>query len=324
MSSNSSQKRSFHHNRQLPARTSYFNQPLFIKTDNTVNNKVFQTTGLHPQILENQFMRRAFTLIELLVVIAIIAILAAILFPVFAQAKNAAKKTASLSNLKQIGTAAQLYMGDYDDTTPPIFWFDPNQLDYPTSQGFHYYPLLMLPYTKNEQIFLDSNDKYTDPALTDPQGKGRFDPTSSYRYYFMGANPSYGYNYRYLNTYLGTVTIQGMPTRQFSGISSTSIDQVAQTVMFAEATMKNLRGITNPVGYAEINPPFAITDQNYLGWTGTFPDARSQGQLWGRYDQKSVLVTWFDSHAKFTPIQSLKVEGTTEQEVNRFWNGIQN
>ncbi|MFX9608458.1 prepilin-type N-terminal cleavage/methylation domain-containing protein, partial [Acinetobacter baumannii] len=58
---------------------------------------------------------RAFTLIELLVVIAIIAILAAILFPVFAQAKLAAKTTASLSNMKQIGTGNQLYYNDFDD-----------------------------------------------------------------------------------------------------------------------------------------------------------------------------------------------------------------
>ena len=62
--------------------------------------------------------RRAFTLIELLVVIAIIAILAAILFPVFAQAKLAAKKTAGLSQMKQIGMASQLYQGDYDDGLP--------------------------------------------------------------------------------------------------------------------------------------------------------------------------------------------------------------
>ena len=66
-------------------------------------------------------LRRAFTLIELLVVIAIIAILAAILFPVFAQAKLAAKKTASLSNVKQIGTSTQIYVGDYDDVTPSIW-----------------------------------------------------------------------------------------------------------------------------------------------------------------------------------------------------------
>jgi prepilin-type N-terminal cleavage/methylation domain-containing protein len=62
--------------------------------------------------------RRAFTLIELLVVIAIIAILAAILFPVFAQAKEAAKKTQTLSNFKQTGLAANVYITDTDDTFP--------------------------------------------------------------------------------------------------------------------------------------------------------------------------------------------------------------
>lgn len=61
---------------------------------------------------------KAFTLIELLVVIAIIAILAAILFPVFAQAKLAAKKTAGLAQMKQIGTSLQIYLSDFDDGMP--------------------------------------------------------------------------------------------------------------------------------------------------------------------------------------------------------------
>ena len=63
-------------------------------------------------------MKKAFTLIELLVVIAIIAILAAILFPVFAQAKKAAKSIATVSNLKQVGTAFKMYVGDNDDAYP--------------------------------------------------------------------------------------------------------------------------------------------------------------------------------------------------------------
>jgi prepilin-type N-terminal cleavage/methylation domain-containing protein len=70
-------------------------------------------------------MKRAFTLIELLVVIAIIAILAAILFPVFAQAKEAAKKTTALSNVKQMGTGFAIYLGDSDDTFPLGYRFTP-------------------------------------------------------------------------------------------------------------------------------------------------------------------------------------------------------
>ena len=87
-------------------------------------------------------MKKAFTLIELLVVIAIIAILAAILFPVFAQAKNAAKKTADLSNIKQNTTAAIMYAGDADDIMPHYNWPDS-----------YIFAARLLPYTKNRDIF---------------------------------------------------------------------------------------------------------------------------------------------------------------------------
>src|ERR1035437_317399 len=66
----------------------------------------------------NTVKASAFTLIELLVVIAIIAILAAILFPVFARAKEAAKSTAELSNAREIGLSYKLYISDSDDTMP--------------------------------------------------------------------------------------------------------------------------------------------------------------------------------------------------------------
>src|SRR5579862_3576887 len=73
---------------------------------------------MHPQ------NRRGFTLIELLVVIAIIAILAAILFPVFAQAREKARQTTCVNNNKQWTTAAMMYVQDYDETFPPAFgWY---------------------------------------------------------------------------------------------------------------------------------------------------------------------------------------------------------
>lgn len=120
-------------------------------------------------------MKYAFTLIELLVVIAIIAILAAILFPVFAQAKVAAKKSVAISNAKQQGLGLVMYVGDYEDTYPrnddcvlnsslnPKF----RAASYNTSAGVGctgpYYNRLnnfswqkwIMPYVKNTEVFFD-------------------------------------------------------------------------------------------------------------------------------------------------------------------------
>src|SRR5437867_3518932 len=67
--------------------------------------------------------RSAFTLIELLVVIAIIAIIAALLFPVFAQARDKARQAACFSNLRQIGSALAMYVQDYDEHMPNCCWW---------------------------------------------------------------------------------------------------------------------------------------------------------------------------------------------------------
>ncbi len=94
-------------------------------------------------------MKRAFTLIELLVVIAIIAILAAILFPVFAQAKLAAKQSRSLSEMRQLSMSVMMYAGDADDYFVPASARSTNPADTPTiwTEG-------LLPYVKNTAIFV--------------------------------------------------------------------------------------------------------------------------------------------------------------------------
>ena len=130
-------------------------------------------------------MRKGFTLIELLVVIAIIAILAAILFPVFAKAREKARQTTCLSNLKQIGLASLQYVQDYDERTtlwrvgplpaaitlpsgkvdPYIFWYD-----------------AINPYAKNWQMFQCPS---IDPAWTTGVCRGwRYMYGPNWRYAF--------------------------------------------------------------------------------------------------------------------------------------------
>ena len=106
----------------------------------------------------------AFTLIELLVVIAIIAILAAILFPVFAQAREKARQTACVSNLKQIVTGVRMYMDDYDGSTPA----NGNNLADPQSFGGSVLrraddpqsaPAVFNPYIKNYAVWICPSDQ---------------------------------------------------------------------------------------------------------------------------------------------------------------------
>lgn len=135
------------------------------------------TFGIRPwtaaKLLLRQFdesdMKRAFTLIELLVVIAIIAILAAILFPVFAQAKEAAKRTACLSNAKQIALSQKMYSADNDDTLPIFHAY--NTTPAPWTDGHSGTETLLLPYVKSKEIFkspIDNGGPYlaVDPGLS--------------------------------------------------------------------------------------------------------------------------------------------------------------
>ena len=98
--------------------------------------------------------RRGFTLIELLVVIAIIAILASILFPVFARAREKARETSCRSNLKQIGLALHMYASDYDELLPVA-----NDDPVATPAAGPGLPDIIQPYVKNTQIHRCPSDK---------------------------------------------------------------------------------------------------------------------------------------------------------------------
>jgi prepilin-type N-terminal cleavage/methylation domain-containing protein len=268
---------------------------------------------------------RAFTLIELLVVIAIIAILAAILFPVFAQAKVAAKKTASISNMKQVALSTQIYMTDSDDILPPLRWYNPADLAIPSTYGFYFYPVLMQPYSKNVEMFLDPTDRGDDPAMrfSACPNAARFDKSGCAYWYLTGAFPSYGYNRRYLNT----ITPGAFGAITYTGVSATSLGSPAETVMFAEATGKDLVSpsqpiVRNDVGYHRIDAPSFWLPKASADPAARPFDARTQGQLWGRYDSKKVIVNWLDGHTKYVPIDSLVGQGTTIEEKDRFWNGL--
>jgi prepilin-type N-terminal cleavage/methylation domain-containing protein/prepilin-type processing-associated H-X9-DG protein len=121
--------------------------------------------------------RKGFTLIELLVVIAIIAILAAILFPVFAQAREKARQTSCLSNTKQMGLGIMMYTQDYDETYPAGYYYgDPTQTSNLDATGIIQWSGVTQPYVKNEQIFVCPSDPNKGIAPTN----------------FIGENQGYG------------------------------------------------------------------------------------------------------------------------------------
>src|SRR5687768_239144 len=125
-------------------------------------------------MLSRLAVRRAFTLIELLVVIAIISILAGILFPTFARAREAARQASCTSNIKQITTALTMYAQDYDECLP----YDRFNF------GEYSWMYALNPYIKNAGIWKDPSD----PAAADTwEGT----PTD--------ASVSYGYNFLFLN-----------------------------------------------------------------------------------------------------------------------------
>lgn len=206
--------------------------------------------------------RRAFTLIELLVVIAIIAILAAILFPVFAQARDKARQTSCLSNNRQMGIALMMYVQDYDETYPGNLQLEETIAN--PSKPFLRKPfdMQLLPYIKNTQIFFCPSDSlsYRVPATSssltfwDENYRAKGLPRS-YQYVGNIVTAETGSTAPYVdkNTGVSTYPGPGEPSGSGRGRSLAAVDRPSETVVFVEVWGKS----SDPTDSSYVGSPHA-------------------------------------------------------------------
>lgn len=256
--------------------------------------------------------RRAFTLIELLVVIAIIAILAAILFPVFAQAKAAAKRTADLSNTKNITLGMILYSADADDCVPPVFLGDWNDA------GGNRYKMLVwkdlcLPYIKNGGTYPKANG---DPNTVQERGNdgGIFKSPTYDGAWLRNDTPNgiggdgtgrFPRSYA-LNTDAGKN--EGVGNKQFDpgGARDSIFPWVEDKNRGNEGGSGNMTSLENPAGTTMIvgtRMPYAHMQGYYIVYgCDDFPCGMKSNQVtWMRSVGNGMLnLGYFDGHAKGT------------------------
>jgi len=218
---------------------------------------------------------RGFTLIELLVVIAIIAILAAILFPVFAQARDKARQTTCLNNCKQMGTAVQMYLQDYDEAFPKGDGFAvPAQFGFGANnniESWENWPWFYGPYVKSVAVFDCPNS---------PDDTGNLTGVN------WANDGNYGYNYSGLNNDQNVNTGLGYLARAYS-----ELDRPAETFVIFDAGDTQVRaGTNNWAGLLEELDLNLNCDANQIGT---------------RYSKEGALrhsgtanVVYADGHAK--------------------------
>jgi|SRR5579871_515508 len=230
-----------------------------------------------------------FTLIELLVVIAIIAILAAILFPVFAQARAKARQTSCLSNFKQVSLSILMYNQDYDETMPPQENGRVFSGDWHTD---YLWPELVAPYIKNWQIFACPED----PKANDNSYLSWFgypaNTAGQQRDYARATFTDFGYNYNYMSP---LVFSGGTPT--FYGTTLAAIGQPAATILGTDSSYSYPYNNSAGIGLNYVYSPDALlwSPTTTPIWYG-FVAPRHSGQ---------ANVAFADGHTKSQTIGQL-------------------
>jgi len=287
-------------------------------------------------------LKKGFTLIELLVVIAIIAILAAILFPVFAQAKEAAKDTANLSNTKQIGLSIIMYGSDYDDMYV-LSMLSSNTVDLGWQD-------LVQPYTKNWGLLIH-------PKRTAPNGGD----VNFKRLQYYGIAPKAATNptaaVRTLGYYeWNHATLTGGQTVRFDGvagfgnpdadwlgrapgasISQTSVENVGEVLMAAEAANWDFWWSVGDYAFKScvVWQPEATYSSYGVGWGFASPlamkrpDGPRSGINTGCYFPKGMTTyVATDGSAKAVDYRGRLLERTTRADgsvvLRRLWTGSTN
>lgn len=255
---------------------------------------------------------RGFTLIELLIVIAVIAILAAILFPVFARARENARRSSCQSNLKQIGLGIMQYAQDYDEVMVPAWhegacsagqgWQPTNSGSFGCYDNFKWMDMLQ-PYVKSEQLFncpSVSSKSISNYVQADGSKYGHYAANLGYRSAGNTRNPPFSF-------YTQTAS-QSVPIR------TAQIQAPVSTVMVTETRSASYSGaascvMTFPSSSGSVANSFDLRE---IGEDASAPSIRTwvysnnnpDGAI-GERHLETINVLWADGHVKAVKLASI-------------------